>query len=239
MINPIETLDGCVIPMGDNAAKCWDGEKSAELAKPIYEIINRLQQPPTAEEYRKMKDLIRQGADLEVRYNDGNRETVLEIALAREYFAAALFLIHEGADIHARCVQDITPFVFAGIKGNAEVLQAMFDTGKVSHPDDYFYDFGDEGKTSLMCAAMFNHCEAAALLIQNGADMNHKNSAGKSALDYALAGGHQDVITTMQQATAVSDGEKASKGIRDGAPAPVTLMKKLRLKLANENKGPG
>jgi uncharacterized protein len=213
-------------------------EKSAELAKPIYEIINRLQQPPAAEEYRRMKDLIRQGADLEVRYNDGNHETVLEIALAREYFDAALFLIQEGADIHARCVQNITPFVFAGIKGNAKVLQAMFDTGKVSHPDDYFYDFGDEGKTALMCAALFNHCEAATLLVLNGADMNRKNSAGKDACAYAQENGHQEVIEAMQRATAIFQGDKCSKSIQDGVSGPVEVMKRLRLKPANQNQGP-
>ncbi|TAL34532.1 MAG: ankyrin repeat domain-containing protein [Alphaproteobacteria bacterium] len=221
------------------SAEKKDAVQARALAKPIYDIINRLAQPPTAEEYRLMKDLIRQGADLEVRYNDGNHETLLEIALAREYTDAALFLINQGADIHARCVQDITPFIFTAMKGNAKVMQAMLETGMAPLPDRDFYDSLGEGKTALMCAAEWGRIDCAVMLIRNGADMNLKNNVGKSALAYAQEKDHKDIVAGMQLATADVEGEKFSKSAHNGASAPVRLMKTLRLKASNANKGPG
>ncbi len=207
-------------------------EQARALAKPIYEIINRLAEPPTAQEYARMQELINLGADLEVRYNDGNKETLLEISLAREYYAASLFLLRNGADPLARCVQDSTPFTFCALKGNAEVLQRMLDTGRIPLLDHISYNSLGERKTALMCAAQFNHADCAALLIRHGADMNFKNNAGKSAFDYALKEGHAGVIEAMQRETSIIEAEK----IHRGAQQPVGVMKQLRLKPAKLNK---
>jgi ankyrin repeat protein len=208
------------------------------LALPIYNIVDRLAQPPTADELTHISKLIDAGADLEVRYNDGNRETLLEIALTREYTEAALLLVRKGSDMNARCVQDITPFIWAAMKGNAEVLQLMFDTGNTPPPDRDAYDSLGEYKTALMCAADWNNPDCAAILIKNGADMNYKNNAGKSALDYAEEKVHAGVIDVMKQATAAAEAEKFRVLALNGTTEPVTVMKRLQLRPSNGNNGP-
>jgi ankyrin repeat protein len=227
-------------PMSSTPLKEQDAEKARELAKPIYEIINRLCQPPTADELAEIKGLIDQGADLEVRYNDGNQETLLHIALCREYFAAAIFLMREGADVNARSCQECTPYIFAGLKGNVEIMKAMYDFGNApDHPDRDYYVFNDENITALMSAARFDHRDAAEFLITKGADMNLKIGTGKSAVDYAREAGHLAIIDVMEQATMRTKAEKIAAEMRDGVGGnPIRLMKQLRLKRANQN-GPG
>jgi ankyrin repeat protein len=199
-----------------------DGRKSQE----IYELVNRLQQPQTPDEMRRIQALIDDGADLERRYNDGNQETVLEIALTREYTEAALLLVRNGADPNARSIQDCTPFIFCALKGNLEVLLAMFENGRAPPPDRDAYDSLGERKTALMVAAEGMHGEAntacALELIRRGADIHHKNNAGKSALEYARE-------KDPARATAM-EAEALRLTLRNGIPQPVVLNRPFQFK---------
>lgn len=200
-------------------------KKTATLSQEIYEIVDRLGNPPTGAELRRIQQLINEGADLEARYNSGNNETVLEIALTREYTEAALLLVRNCADINARCIQGMTPFIWAAMKGNAEVLQEMFDTKRAPPPDRDMYDSLGEGKTALMCAAEWNHPDCVKILIRNGADMNLQNNVGKSALDYAQEKRVAATIAATQQETT--------------ALVPASGTQNSTVKPAFVNKGPG
>jgi uncharacterized protein len=186
--------------------------RTATLSQEIYAIVDRLGEPPTSAELRRIQKLINEGADIEARYNSGNNETLLEIALTREYTEAALLLVRNYADVNARCIQNMTPFIWAAMKGNSEVLQAMFDTGRAPPPDRDMYDSLGEGKTALMCAAEWNHPECVKILIRYGADMNFQNNVGKSALDYAREKNCVATIREMQEATAALNPANPTKG---------------------------
>ena len=205
-----------------SGARDADGRKSQE----IYELVNRLRQPQTPEEMRRIQRLIDEGADLERRYNDGNRETVLEIALTREYTEAALLLVRNGADPAARSVQDCTPFIFCAMKANLEVLRAMFENGRAPPPDRDAYDSLGERKTALMVAAEGTHgadSTACTLeLIRRGADIHYKNNAGKSALDYAR---EKDPARA-----AAMEAETLRLTLRNGVAEPVVLHRPFQFK---------
>ena len=75
------------------------------------------------------------------------------------------------------------------------------------------------GTTPLMMAAMYGSPEAVKVLIQAGADLDHKNQLGLSALDFAVRGQRQnskELIETglarlaarRNQATPNSDQQK-------------------------------
>lgn len=211
--------------------KDQDPEKARALAQPIYDIVQRLGQPPTAGELRQMEALARQGADLEIRYNgEFQRDTVLYIALCREYFDAAHLLIRNGADVNARCVQECTPFIFAALKGSLEVLEAMYNFGNApDNPDRDSYVVGNENKTGLMVAAEHGRAACARYLIDKGADMYLKNGIGKSALIYAEEKGFTETIDAMKQAVAAKATEHALSDMLAGTSGPVTVMKGLRL----------
>lgn len=62
-----------------------------------------------------------------------------------------------------------------------------------------------------MEAAAYGRLDAARALIQAGADVNLKNSAGAGALKRAERGGHQRVVTLLQEAGAKPDEEGAEE----------------------------
>jgi uncharacterized protein len=207
--------------------KSFDAREAIRRSEEIYAIVDRLGQPQTGAELAHIQELIDAGADLEVRYNSGNSETLLHIAITRNYTAAALLLLKNGADMNARCVQEITPFIWAAMYGSEEVLQAMFDSGKAPPPDRDSYDSLGEGKTALMCAAEGNKAGCALFLIRQGADIDLKNAAGKSALDYALEKGHAGLARQMVDLRNTLEMDAALRG---GANQPVAVMRPLALK---------
>ena len=208
-------------------AKETPAEVAADLAGEIEKIIGRLGNPPTPDELATVQRLIDAGADLERRFNSGNQDTLLMIALSREYTDAALLLIRNGADINIRCIQNITPFIWAAMKGNAAVLQAMYDTGKTPPPERDAYDSIGIDKTALVTAAQGGHLEAALLLIRNGADIYHQNNDGQCALDYAKS---EELAAAMKAAFAQQEGLRAQAQAQNGAAAPVKLLKPLAFK---------
>lgn len=217
--------------MTDNTVKMksYDERMKIERGETIYKIVNRLGNPPSKAELKQIQELIDQGADLEVRYNDGNKETVLHIALTREYTDAALLLLKNGADMNARCVQEITPFIWAAMKGNNDVLKAMLESGKSPPPDRDDYDALDNGRmTALMCAVRSGKRNTAFELINHGADIYHRNDKGLSALYFAEGG----LAGEMEALWKKLAGEREIAQMANGTSKTVTAMRPLQLKRA-------
>jgi ankyrin repeat protein len=212
--------------------KSYDERAAIERGEKIYQIVNRLANPPSKAEMEKIQQYIDWGANLEVRYNDGNKETLLHIAITREYTDVALLLLKNGADMNARCVQDITPFIWAAMKGNIDVLSAMFDSGKAPAPDSFDYDaFGEGRMTALMCAARSGHKETAFELIRQGADIHLKNDAGRSAYDFATEK-NIPLALDMNALHSQLAGRREAERLKNGTEKTLQPMRPLRLKRA-------
>jgi len=54
------------------------------------------------------------------------------------------------------------------------------------------------GTTPLMMAAMYGSPEVVKLLLDEGADRDHKNQLGMTALDFAKQGSRKDAIAILQ-----------------------------------------
>lgn len=75
--------------------------------------------------------------------------------------------------------------------GNADVLQTLLDYGAVVH---LVYDAKD---TPLMIAASKGYILISEILIQNHADINHKNIDGNTTVHFAARNGHCDMIDLL------------------------------------------
>jgi cytohesin len=53
------------------------------------------------------------------------------------------------------------------------------------------------GKTALMAAAAIGDAEVVKMLLNYGADVNHRDRLGTTALDHAHQGGHRDVVNLL------------------------------------------
>jgi hypothetical protein len=117
-------------------------------------------------------------------------------------FCVALFLL-VAAGMSAGSYQQYwldEPLCTAAGEGDIGTVERLLDEG--ASPDAWGIDFVD---LAIVAAASGGHREIVALLIEHGADVNGRNSAGNSALDAARAEGYQDIVQMLIQAGAHTD----------------------------------
>lgn len=116
-------------------------------------------------------------------------------AIARGDAEAVRRAVAEGASPESRNPQGLTPLMMAANLGFPEVIRALADAGAdldrsvtVSHPVT-------SGVTALMAACTDSRGapEPVAVLLELGADPSLRDSAGRTALDYARLSGYDDI----------------------------------------------
>jgi ankyrin repeat protein len=75
--------------------------------------------------------------------------------------------------------------------GNADVLQTLLEYGAVVHL------LSDMKDTPLMIAASKGYIIISEILIQNHANINHKNLDGNTAVHFGARNGHCDIIDLL------------------------------------------
>lgn len=129
-----------------------------------------------------------------------------------------LLLAHQDTDIHARAFNGDSALMIASFKGNMEAVRTLIERGaEVHHPgwtplhyaatnghDDVARLLIQQGApvdalssnrtTPMMMAAWRGHIYTVKLLLDAGADAALKNDRGMTAIDFARAGDHQDIV---------------------------------------------
>jgi uncharacterized protein len=73
---------------------------------------------------------------------------------------------------------------------------------------DLNYQSTDYGMSALMIALSMNYSDIAKLLVKNGADVNQKNKAGRTALDIAEVNyPNPDIIRLLKEAGGKKKGD--------------------------------
>jgi len=128
---------------------------------------------------KRMRWLIAQGADVNIRKNDGL--TPLGVAIKRDRLDALKYLVEHGADINCRDEDGRTPLHYAAIMGRKEIAEILINKGADINSLD-----NDDG-TPLHYAACVGRKEIAELLIQNGANVNIQTQSGSGWTPLVLA----------------------------------------------------
>jgi ankyrin repeat protein len=81
--------------------------------------------------------------------------------------------------------------------GRLEVLRLLLDSGGIRPAEED----PDNAPTALMEAAASGEAEAAALLLQHGADPSRRDPEGRTAADYAQENGHPDLAQRLRPDT--------------------------------------
>ncbi|CAM5784608.1 ankyrin repeat domain-containing protein [Ottowia pentelensis] len=129
-------------------------------------------------------------------------ESVLMMAAYKGDLDIARALIDKDADVNK---PGWTPLHYAATKGHLKMMDLLLE----------HYAFIDaqapNGNTPLMMAAFYSTPEAVKLLIQAGADVNMRNSGGKTALDLAQMSNHRNsadlIIEALRRAQGVPRGQ--------------------------------
>ena len=172
--------------------------------------------------------LLARGGDTDAAETDGT--TALHWAAYRGDIETARLLLEAGAEAEAANRYGVTPLVLAAGRGNAPIVEALLDAG--ADPNTTLAEgetvlmtaarTGDvdvlrllltrgadlrareswRGQTALHWAAAENHPAAVHALIELGADVDERSTAGWSALLYAVRGGRSDAVRALLAAGA-------------------------------------
>jgi ankyrin repeat protein len=146
-----------------------------------------------------VKYLVEQGADVRAATPAGY--TVLHAAGLFGDAEMVRYLLEHGADADARVeishgTDDVgTPAIVAAMSGNVGILRPILE----QRPDVNIQG-GAVGRTALLCAATTGSAEAVRFLLASGASVNVEDSAGETALDWALKRGDDRIVRLLKEA---------------------------------------
>lgn len=173
---------------------------------------------------RAMSALLDAGADVDLRYSDGmysaldcaavegdlnalrliikhgarvdatdrNGRTALNCAASSDEAGAIAALVEAGANVDAKDKFELTSLHAACYNGASNATVALLRHGANKEA------VGFKGMTPLQLAAENGHLEVARSLLTAGADVKRRNCYNRySALDFAAAGGHVDILQLL------------------------------------------
>ena len=114
------------------------------------------------------------------------------IAAGKEYVEVVEILIANGADVNATSIYGTTALGEAASKGNNQIVNLLLDASAAIDNSQ------TASKTPLMWAADFDQPHTVELLLERGANPSLTNKDGLTALDFALEGGHEDVVALLE-----------------------------------------
>ena len=172
--------------------------------------------------------LLRAGANADA----PNRYAVTPLALACGRGNAPIVeaLLNAGADANTTLPEGETVLMAAARSGNVDVLRLLLAHGaEVNAREDW------RGQTALMWAAAENHPAAVHALVELGAGVNERSSAGWTALLFAVRAGKAEAVRALLEAGAdvndtilplASDAEASagSSGRRGGPEGTSALV---------------
>ncbi len=159
------------------------GAGAADQDPPLIEAVKR-------QDTGAVNRLLADGADPNVRQSDG--ATALHWAVHREDTEIVTSLIEAGADVDAVNRLGASALFLAAQGGNATMLRRLLESG--ADPNLAL----PLGETPIMTAARSGTVEGVRHLINIGADVNlSERSRGQTALMWAAAQGHHDVVQAL------------------------------------------
>ncbi|XP_077979943.1 uncharacterized protein LOC144435234 [Glandiceps talaboti] len=135
----------------------------------------------------------------DVNVQDGDKMSPLHHAATYGNVPMCELLLKYGADLRAKEINDITPLMFASIRGNMETMKFIIEAGKTMHiaSDIFMEDVDDEGSNALHLAIVRSHTETAIFCLDEGADVNSKKFNGHTPLHIAAITGNADLAKLL------------------------------------------
>ena len=181
--------------------------------------------------------LIKNGADLNIPDDESYTPLLFAAEQLREANLKIIeFLLDNGADVKVQNDDHETVLLFLckSYKPNFDLIRKVIKKGAPLNIPAYFF-------TPLTAALHYDQIELARLLVENGADVNLKDSDGRYPLNLACKAGNYDLVELM-----ISKGAKINvpgkegytplhKAVESGSKDSLEIVKLLVQKGANVN----
>ena len=132
------------------------------------------------------------GTDLKneiIDYQNDNGDTLLMIAVKKKHIKCIDILIQARADQNILNYNGNTAFKIACAAGNLDILKKL-DIKYINTPNKI-------QDTPLIVAAYYGYSNIVEYLLDVGADPSIRNTAGKTALDYAQEKGREECVKLL------------------------------------------
>jgi ankyrin repeat protein len=147
--------------------------------------------------------LIRQGADINIRANDGTTALILACGVSPEL---AKLMLDRGADIHAvtdRGMGVFTQCINVGLRRETVTYEfAKYLLSRGADIDEANTTSYYGGYTPLFWAVESANDELVRFLVENGANVNATSNKGKTPLSIATEAGYTNIIEILKAAGA-------------------------------------
>lgn len=167
-----------------------------------------------AGDYARAQSLLREGANINVRDEEG--ETMLLWTARRGQTGIALLLVARGAVLDAQDLNGDTALILAADKGNVDIARALIDAGAdimvENRQGRKAFDIAIEKGPPQMVAlfekplkdilARIPAADMAKGLSQSGVDLNQRNSTGDTPLTWAAREGQEKIARAFVEAGA-------------------------------------
>ena len=139
-----------------------------------------------------VRALLAEGGDVDATQPDG--ATALHWAAYRDDLVTTDLLIAAGADVNVANELGATPLWLAADNGSATMVKRLLDAG--ANPNVSL----SEGETPVMTASRTGSADAVRHLLEQGAKVNVvESSRGQTALMWAVAQGHHEIVDVLIQ----------------------------------------
>jgi ankyrin repeat protein len=139
--------------------------------------------------------LLEHGADIEAKTSFGH--TPLLSSIRWDRIEVTKFLIEKGANLNPTTELGRTPLIISAVEGNPELAGLFLDHDADIGVKDHNYK-----RTALHFAALYGQLDIVAALVKKGANVNERDAAGKTPLDYANRYGHEKVARLLKSSGA-------------------------------------
>ena len=103
------------------------------------------------------------------------------------------FLISKGADVSAKCMNNVTPLHLAVMVGSLETVVVLMNPFLASTLEEKDSD----GNTPLHLACRYNRLDVLQFLLDRGADVTVRNERSMTCVDLAIEWEAEDVAKTL------------------------------------------
>jgi ankyrin repeat protein len=135
--------------------------------------------------------LLEHGADIEAKH--AYDMTPLISSIRWDRIAVAKLLVEKGANVDATNTLGRTPLIMSATEGYFELAKIFLDNNADTSIKDDSYK-----RTALHFAALNGHLNIVDALLKKGMDVDEKDRAGKTPLDYANNYGHEKVAKLLK-----------------------------------------
>jgi len=169
--------------------------EAKDLADPDAELLRAAE----AGDADRVALALRAGADIEAR--DGDKRTALLLAATHDRIEVARLLVALGASPDALDDRHDTPWLVTGVTGSVAMLEALLPANPDLTIRNRF------GGVSVIPASERGHVDYVRRVVRTGADVNHVNDLGWTALLEAVVLGdggrrHQEIVRILLDAGA-------------------------------------